>query len=665
MLAGTYMSPAATGNFPADDRGGAVLPRESGENAEIERLWPFGLPWPLAVGSGLAPARGSRCRVRPPAGLGRTAAHPLTIDEEPRMRTTEQRRSKPQGTRTVGRALLGALAVAGGLAVAGCRVSNDDLKRWESTEHGPDKLAAVLTHDKYDKTMRVEAAWSLVEMKKRGGQPVGIVRLIDELATLSPKERNEIVDGLWKKLEPQVRAPIEGSAAAGYKDTSAVFKDATASLLIAASDAVSGGPPKLELEPAVTDGMRASLADWAVGKIEDGPEKRLSAFEIRMDNSGQQYGVEQIVRRVGQVAVKRLPSLLTSKDALRSARVEAIARLVMDLKPTDAAQKGDWQKAADELSTNVAALFDKTAGNDYIVAMTPEVTTELKKVPSGEEVLKTPAKMQAYMDELRKSRLEYLFSVMKAVGGRPIAQRLIAFAGDDNQKAELRSYALIALQKAIDTSNDSDLKALLAIAKGKAPNDVKSNALVCIKQYPTAQVVKAFYDLFGEANWKVRYTAAMSVIDLMKNEKEKSGTSVKEFLDKLPAKAEGSKMGLAEFHTYAKALAALPDTFKAKDALGEALTSPKFGAKMVALGYYVEAGQPSDAAALSKFGTDKEAVPKCDADDDCGWDRGCEVPKAGGKPDETETKPVATIGEYVNYCVLAQIDRRAKSPEKK
>lgn len=581
------------------------------------------------------------------------------------MRTTEQRRSKPHGTRILGRALLGALAMMGGLAVAGCRVSNDDLKRWESTEHGPDKLAAVLTHDKYDKSMRVQAAWSLVEMKKRGGQPVGINRLIDELATLSPKERNEIVDGLWKKLEPMVRAPIEGSASTGFKDTSAVFKDATASLLIAASDAVSGGPPKLELEPAVIESMRGALADWAVGKPDDPADKRLQAFEIRMDNSGQQYGVEQIVRRVGQVAVRRLPALLLAKDALRSQRVEAIARLVVDLKPTDAAQKGDWQKAADELSNNVAKLFDLTAGGEYITAMTPEVTTELKKAPGGEAVLKNPAQMQQYLDDIRKNRLDYLFAVMKAVGGRPIAQRLLAFAADDKQKAESRSFALIALDKSVDTSNDSDMKALIGIAKGAAPNDVKSNALLRMKNYPIPEAVKGYYQLFEISNWKVRYTAAMAVIDLMKSEKEKSGTNVKEFLDKLPAKADGAKMGLAEFHTYAKAIAALPDSFKPKDALSEALTSPKFGAKMVGLGYYVEAGLPADAAALKKFETDKDAIPKCEADDDCGWDRGCDVPKAGGKPDETETKPVATVGEYVLYCVLPQIDRRAKTPEKK
>src|SRR6516162_6060598 len=56
----------------------------------------------------------------------------------------------------------------------GCRVNEDDIHRWESTAHGPDKLRAVLYHDKYDTNLRVEAALSLVRMKPRAGRRIGI-----------------------------------------------------------------------------------------------------------------------------------------------------------------------------------------------------------------------------------------------------------------------------------------------------------------------------------------------------------------------------------------------------------------------------------------------------------------------------------------------------------
>jgi hypothetical protein len=71
----------------------------------------------------------------------------------------------------------------------GCRVSDTDVHRWGSTEHGPDKLVAVLTHDKYEWPLRVEAALELLRMKPRSGRRIGINRSVDALATLTPDER--------------------------------------------------------------------------------------------------------------------------------------------------------------------------------------------------------------------------------------------------------------------------------------------------------------------------------------------------------------------------------------------------------------------------------------------------------------------------------------------
>ena len=71
--------------------------------------------------------------------------------------------------------LLLCLATAGvGLATSGCRVNENDIHRWETTAHGPDKLRAVLFHDKYDNSLRVEAATSLIRMKPRQGRREGI-----------------------------------------------------------------------------------------------------------------------------------------------------------------------------------------------------------------------------------------------------------------------------------------------------------------------------------------------------------------------------------------------------------------------------------------------------------------------------------------------------------
>src|SRR4051794_29766611 len=59
------------------------------------------------------------------------------------------------------------VAMASALAASslGCRVSDSDVRRWGTTEHGPDKLAAVIAHDKYDWSLRVAAGLELLGMK--------------------------------------------------------------------------------------------------------------------------------------------------------------------------------------------------------------------------------------------------------------------------------------------------------------------------------------------------------------------------------------------------------------------------------------------------------------------------------------------------------------------
>ncbi|PKN48777.1 MAG: hypothetical protein CVU63_04025, partial [Deltaproteobacteria bacterium HGW-Deltaproteobacteria-20] len=66
-----------------------------------------------------------------------------------------------------------AIAMMTAASSSGCRVDQDDIQRWETTERGPAKLVAVITHDKYEPALRVEAALALVRMRPRGGRRVG------------------------------------------------------------------------------------------------------------------------------------------------------------------------------------------------------------------------------------------------------------------------------------------------------------------------------------------------------------------------------------------------------------------------------------------------------------------------------------------------------------
>ena len=103
-------------------------------------------------------------RALPSANLNRTFMNGFQQKRDPRsrLRASSAAFVAHVGARRFASVLALGLAMGAGLGAAGCRVNEDDVHRWESTAHGPDKLRAVLLHDKYDNTLRVEAAMSLI-----------------------------------------------------------------------------------------------------------------------------------------------------------------------------------------------------------------------------------------------------------------------------------------------------------------------------------------------------------------------------------------------------------------------------------------------------------------------------------------------------------------------
>src|SRR5262245_38159917 len=143
-----------------------------------------------------------------------------------------------ENRRQVFRLLKGSIsifAVASALAACllGCKVSETDVRRWGTTEHGPDKLVAVLTHDKYAWDLRVESALELLRMKPRSGRRIGINRLVESLALLAPDDRKKIIDGMVPTLVGEMNKPPP-TAPAGQAvppDPSYAYKDAAMAML--------------------------------------------------------------------------------------------------------------------------------------------------------------------------------------------------------------------------------------------------------------------------------------------------------------------------------------------------------------------------------------------------------------------------------------------------
>ena len=85
------------------------------------------------------------------------------------------------------------LTVSLALGVAGCRTTTDDVHRWANTSQGPRKLVSVVTHDKYEIDLRIEAAMTLIGMKPRSGRRVGITQLMEALNSMPETGRATIV----------------------------------------------------------------------------------------------------------------------------------------------------------------------------------------------------------------------------------------------------------------------------------------------------------------------------------------------------------------------------------------------------------------------------------------------------------------------------------------
>ena len=632
----------------------------------------------------------------------------------------DERGRPTQGARVSGRALaprsgasLGALVLLGAV-IAGCKVNSDDLHRWERTEHGPEKLVAVLSHDKYDQNLRIEAGWSLIEMPKRQGQAVGVSGakdgkdLLDQLIAMPATDRDQIMAGLWKRLQPKVGEPLQpGPDGKGWVDSSVVYKDATFTLY----EAAVSSPPRLVLkDPNIVNEMTVALADWAIGKDSDKIEARLQAFETRLENTGQQYGVAKVIGTVGMEAIRRLPALLSAPAAIRSQHLDAIVTSVTDTQPKSS-KPGEvelYKKTRDDMSAQYAKLLDASVHNGYIDSIRTESESALKsssnpaakkaldaKPPPGVDCDKVLAAAVAtgvdpadahFADALKKTTTDLkldgqdkhyayckffgdtrderlsqvVFGLAKKLGGKPISDELMTIATNENAQKEHRQWALIALQGNFDKTNGDALNKFLAIAKSNAADEVKHAALAAgVADYPEDQQIKGLYTLFDVPYWKVRLDAAQQIIQLMAKLKDKAPTTVKEFLSKLPSKVE-DKIAIGEGRTYAFLLAPLPKEMKVTELMADTLDDRSLGARLTAFAWFEVQGTPADEPLVSKYAESKDPVPKCKDEDDCGWSRGCDVPKAGGKPGEVETKSVATIGDYVTYCVKPQIENRAK-----
>lgn len=512
------------------------------------------------------------------------------------------------------------VAAALGLGSTGCRVVEDDIHRWESTAHGPDKLRAVLYHDKYDNALRVEAALSLIRMKPRGGRRIGIGIMVETLAAVAPEARQAIVASLVPAIIAELKKPppVGQAGQPAPPDASFAYKDASYAMLTHDGTVIIS-------DEALKASLKSTLVDWA-----------MADFVHRLENRSQAYGMEQLLRFIGPSAVAGLPKLMTRE----ATRLDQMAGLVAEL--GDDATK----TAASQALVNIAQYV---MSDEWVKVKKPE----LQAANAASKLEPTEKQFQAQLAQYQDEELTRIFGSMRKIGQRPVINFCLDFAARKDQSDKRRQASLAALEARLDRNNTDDIKRIFAVASAPdAPDIVLDQAFKRIGEMPREQVVDKLYELFKSDKWKVRRAAAATVL------KMSTVKHIDEFMGKLPEGGSAKGYGMPESITYGALLGELKEG-KPLDGLKRWFTSGSAAARTSAISYWLTYGSKSDIPQVQPYESDGTKVPSCETDADCKWS--CEVAKEGSK--DREMKEIKTVGDFVKYCVEPAMAE--KQPEAK
>lgn len=516
-----------------------------------------------------------------------------------------------------------------GASTAGCRVDQDDIQRWETTERGPEKLVAVIVHDKYEPELRVEAALALVRMPPRGGRRVGIPLMVEAVAQLSNDTRRTVIGGMLPVLVAEMGKPppvVQGDQTLP-PDGTIPFKDAAFALLTYEKS-------KLVADEQHQQAFRTALASWTAAD-----------FEQRYDNSSQMFGVEQVIKELGAQAAKLLPPLIDNDQR----KIPELARLI--------AANGD-QDTKEEASKRVVAVATYTASQQWLDNLKPSVEEANRKAGLKPTEGQFKAQLAAAQDE----QLKRLFGAMRKLGGRAAVDFCLTFATNKENDADRRALAVAAIEGNFDQQDPGVIKRILDLAAASdTPDQVRDLAFRRVGELPREKVIAKLFEIFKSERWQARWVAAQYAIRM-------SNTShIPEILDQLP-RGGTPVFAMTEALSYGDWMGnpermAVKDGKQARSQLEPYMSDSNAAVRTTALGWFFGHGTKNDLEFLKRFHEDRGTLPKCGSQPDCDWT--CYVPKEGGKPEEREPKEATNIGEYVRYCIVPNIKDRDEDPAKK
>ncbi len=521
------------------------------------------------------------------------------------------------------RSLLASVTLASFLAlgVGGCSTTTDDVHRWARTSQGPRKLVAVLVHDKYTLELRTEAALTLVRMKPRSGRRVGLETLLEAMADMAPGERAKVVTKMVPALDEEIRKPPPPAQAGqpAAEDPATTAKDAAFAMLTY-DDAV------LIEDDGAREILKGALGAWVS-----------TDFGRRMDDPGQLYGVEQVLRFLGVDGAKTLPRLLVPG----AKKIDRLASLIAEL--------GDKETRL-AASKNLVVVAEATASEKWLQQKAPSVEAANK----ASKLAPTKEQFDKQLQQFQEEELLRVFASMKRIGGKPVADYLIKYASSKDHPEKRRAAALAALESRVDKNDATQVSGLLALAGADdTPDVVRGQALARFGELPRAVVIEKLYELFKKDSWKIRWVAAELAISMS------DATNIGEVMSKV---GQIKGMTISEPIVYGPLLAKLGKT-EDHAAIADKYAGGQysFPTRATALGYYYGVGTKTDLAKITKYEDDRTKAPNPDCGDEqagCEWS--CDIPKGKG----TESKDIKTLGDFVTYCVRPAMEKRVQPPPK-
>lgn len=499
------------------------------------------------------------------------------------------------------------------LLLGGCRTDSDDVHRWGTTNQGPRKLVAVLTHAKYPVNLRVEAALTLVGMRPRSGRRVGLQGgeespgLVEALSSLPPDDRKALVERLGPKLLEEMRK----KPASGTPDASVPYKDAAFALLTSDSGSLLAGT---NLKPRIRDALTAWIA---------------ADFQGRLDDPSALYAIEQMVRELKADGVRPLARLIEPK----AGKIDRLAELIADY--GDAETKLEASRRLVEVAKGVDSP-----------AWLKEREPAVRAANRASKLNPAPEQFRQQLLQYQDEELSRVFTSMKKVGKKPVVDYLLGLAKDQKESEKHRASAMAALRGNLDRDNATHAEVVLSLVEAEETSDkLRDVALACAAEFPRSTVADRLYGTFKSPDWRVRWVAAELLLRMSRT------GDLEEFLGKL---AEVKTMSITEPLRYGALISQMKGSRPARTVVDQVLESRRsVPARLSALGYYYEVGTRADLDKVRRFEDDRSRVPSCPEEP-----KGCEWKCLVGSGKERQTREVTSVGEFVSYCVEPKMEAR-------